>query len=131
MTIEIISTKTLMIDGVEVSRHCDIIITSGATSYLWGVGGLPLTGDLQTILDAREAELWTAASAAAIEVPTATTYKQEAKQFLADNPNAKLLLDLDPATLESTIENRTAGQETLLLKTFAFAIRFLYEAGKD
>lgn len=130
MTITILDIREY--DGLDGStkRHAEISITDGADTYLWNVGGLPLTGDLQQILDARETELWAAASAAAIPVPTETTYKQEAKQFLADNPNAKLLLELDPATLETTIENRTAGQETLLLKTLAFAVRFLYEAGK-
>lgn len=56
----------------------------------------------------------------------ANTYKKEAKQFLNDNPNARLLLELSPEDLETTIENRTAGQETLLLKTLAFAVRYLY-----
>lgn len=42
-------------------RHADIIISDGDTAYLWAVGGLPVEGDLLTILEAREAELWLAA----------------------------------------------------------------------
>lgn len=38
-------------------RHADIIISDGDTAYLWAVGGLPVEGDLLTILEAREAEL--------------------------------------------------------------------------
>lgn len=49
------------IEGIEDRRHVDIIISDGATHYRLGVGGLPLFGDLQIILDAREVELWTVA----------------------------------------------------------------------
>lgn len=62
MTIEIIEVKTIthpLTD--ETFRAVEIIITSGTNSYLWSVGGLPSTGNLQTILDAREAELFAAA----------------------------------------------------------------------
>ena len=58
--IEIIDTKTVNL-GTISARHADIIISSGSEAYLFGVGGLPLTGDLQAILNAREAELWTVA----------------------------------------------------------------------
>ncbi len=62
MTIEILNTQTQTFEGQPHSRYVEIIITSGPTSYQWSVGGLPLTGDLQTILEANEAELFTAAS---------------------------------------------------------------------
>jgi hypothetical protein len=62
--IEVIETK--IIDDPNTNqpafRHANIVITSGGTGYKWGVGGLPLKGDLQTILDAREDELWQAAT---------------------------------------------------------------------
>lgn len=62
--IEILETRTVTdIGGAELSRHVDIIITSGPNSYLYSVGGLPLTGNLQTVLDAREAELFAKAQA--------------------------------------------------------------------
>ena len=54
--------------------------------------------------------------------------RDEAKQFLADNPAAKGIIDLSGPDLETTIENRTAAQETLLLKTLAFAVRYLFES---
>lgn len=47
--------------GTISARHVDIIITSGGVSYLFTRGGLPLTGNLQTILEAEEASLWEAA----------------------------------------------------------------------
>jgi hypothetical protein len=51
-------------EGQIVSRACEIIISNGGgQSYLWSVGGLPLEGDLQAILNAREAELFAAAQA--------------------------------------------------------------------
>ena len=46
------------IDGSDISRHTDTIISDGVVHYALGVGGLPLKGDLQPVLDAREAELW-------------------------------------------------------------------------
>lgn len=45
------------IKGVSTNRDTEIIISDGVTHYLLGVGGLPLTSDLQPILEAREAEL--------------------------------------------------------------------------
>jgi len=104
-----------------------LTLSSPETSYLWGVGGLPLEGDLQPILDSRESELWAAASAAGNIVPAEVTAKREARQFMVDNPNAKLLIELGIADLESAIEGRSAGDETLLLKTLAVAVRYLYE----
>ena len=49
------------LDGNDIGRHADIIISDDVTHYTLGVGGLPLKGDLHVVLDAREAELWTAA----------------------------------------------------------------------
>ena len=62
MTIQILDTKITTDDiGQDTARHSEIIITNDLTSFLWRVGGLPLEGDLQTILDARETELLAAA----------------------------------------------------------------------
>jgi hypothetical protein len=71
MTIEILSTQTHSdpLTG-ETSRTAAIVITSGGDSYLWQVGGLPAEGDLQAILEAREAELLAAAIAAGV-IPNA------------------------------------------------------------
>lgn len=44
-------------------RHADIIISDTVIHYALGVGGLPLVGDLQTILEAEEASLWRVAVA--------------------------------------------------------------------
>lgn len=56
--------------------------------------------------------------------------RDEAKQFLVDNPAAKAIIDLDGPALETVIETRTAAQETLLLKTLSFAVRYLFESVK-
>jgi hypothetical protein len=69
MSIQILSVQsnTEPLTG-ETTRHAEIIITSGGSdSYLWSVGGLPAEGDLQAILEAREAELLAAAIAAGVE----------------------------------------------------------------
>ena len=54
--------------------------------------------------------------------------RDEAKQFLADNPQARAIIDLSGPALEAAIENRTAAQETLLHKAQTFAIRYLFES---
>lgn len=127
MTIKIINTEMIIDEnGLDIFRHVDIIISDDVNVYMWGVGGLPLTGDLQLILDNREAELWTAASAKGNAVPLPVTFKQEARQFMVDNPAAKALIELSLPDLEMAIQNRTEDQETLLLKTLAVAVRFLY-----
>lgn len=57
--IEIIETRI-----VGEVRAADFIISNGGgQAYFYQVGGLPLEGNLQAALDAREAELWAAASA--------------------------------------------------------------------
>lgn len=51
--IKILSTKTVYdINGESWGRHCDVIVTSNSTCYSLGIGGLPLEGDLQPVLDA-------------------------------------------------------------------------------
>lgn len=62
-----------MIEIIEVTNEIDlrtnepiraalIVITNGGgASFMLPVGNLPAVGDLQAILDAREAELWTQA----------------------------------------------------------------------
>jgi hypothetical protein len=68
VTIEILNTHfvTDPDTGQPIARHTNVIVTQNGNSYLWGVGGLPLTGNLQTILEAREAELLAAAIAAGV-----------------------------------------------------------------
>ncbi len=58
------------IDGTNTNRVTDIIISNGTNHYLLGVGGLPLLGDLQVILEAREVELWGVAVTKNNDLPT-------------------------------------------------------------
>lgn len=60
--IQIIKEQTKTnIKGIPTNRTTMIIISDGTTHYLLGVGGLPLVGDLQSILNARETKLWAVA----------------------------------------------------------------------
>lgn len=120
-------------DDLGTTRAATIVIDNGIDSYFHIVGGLPGTGDLQPILDAREAQLFSAAqtNGDVFNSLDARWVKYETKQFLNDNPAAIQLIELSPDDLELAIENRTAGQETLLLKTLSFAIRFLYAESKE
>lgn len=130
--ITIVRTQKNVLEGV-ITRTTTIVIDNGVSSYFWVVGGLPETGDLQPILDARESELFLLAQANGdvFNPLDARWTRYEAKQFLQDNPNALLLIELDPTTLKTTIENRSAGQETLLLETLSFAVRYMYSLTKD
>lgn len=59
--IKILETKTIFDGGdVAIHRHAEITIDG----YRWRVGGLPLEGNLQAILEANEARLLAAAQAA-------------------------------------------------------------------
>lgn len=51
------------------------------------------------------------------------TARQEARDFASRHPNALLLIKLAPNDLEAAIDNRTAAQETLLLKALAYVAR--------
>lgn len=55
--IEILEIRSSTNAAGTVTRHADIAIGDGLTVYKLGVGGLPESGDLQPILDAREAKL--------------------------------------------------------------------------
>lgn len=130
--ITIIRTVKNEFEGI-ITRTVTIVIDDSADSYFWTVGGLPPTGDLQPILDARETELFNAAQARGdvFDPLDSRWVKYEARQFLQDNPNAIDLIELAPDDLETAIENRTANQETLLLKTLAFTVRYDYSLTKD
>lgn len=111
---------------ITIIRTQRIIVEGGPESKV--VGGLPSSGDLQPILDAKEGELFDAAQINN-DVFSRLDHRwvrYEAKVFIQENPNARLLLSLELADLEATIENRTENQETLLLKTLSLAVRFLY-----
>lgn len=76
--------ETIDIDTkLAATRHADIIISDSVTHYALGVGGLPLVGDLQPILDAREAELWQVAQAKNNQLTT-----EEVRRKLFNSPLA-------------------------------------------
>lgn len=84
MTIQILDINLNEMGG----QTAEILISDGANTYHWYVGGLPVEGDLQGILDGREAELWVAASAAGEQVndlaerqAATNTYRSEALIF--------------------------------------------------
>lgn len=62
MTIEII--QEIIVNDLEGNPSSRAVIIAIDDTYEWPVGGLPLTGDLQPILDANEAQYLAAAQAA-------------------------------------------------------------------
>lgn len=112
--IEILNTQiTTNLENQPFARHADIIITSGPNSYLYGVGGLPLTGNLQTILEAREAELFVEAQAAGKVVDL---YEIAVKRVL----KAFALVTLDEINIlrvQAGLAARTPQQAEAALKT--------------
>lgn len=100
---------------------------------IYGPDSTDGTVRLAAVESAEPPEEWLAANGAEAQAlvdggvgDNVFTIRQEAKNFVADNPNALQLIELGPNDLEAAIEGRTAGQETLLLKTLSFAIRLLY-----
>lgn len=111
--IEIILTSITNNDnGQPATRHVEIIITSGPNSYLWSVGGLPLTGNLQTVLDAREVELWGVAQAGGRIVDLyELTLKRTLKAF------ALVMLDeINILRVQAGLAARTAAQAEAALR---------------
>ncbi len=68
---QIIGTQIVLDFDTQIPLHraAKIFISQGGAAYEYHVGGLPLEGDLQVILDSRFDELWAAASAAGNIVP--------------------------------------------------------------
>lgn len=111
MTIEIVNTEIKTV-AEKSFRVATIIISSGSETYLYLVGGLPLTGNLQTILDAREAELFTAAQAKGKPVDL---YEIVTRRVL----KAFVLVVLDEVNIlrqQAGLAPRTAGQIDNALK---------------
>lgn len=79
MKIKILEEKTLQAP----LRHVNIIISEGTEHYQLGVGGLPLEGDLQPILEAREEELWRVAQTINNSLTT-----EEVRATLYNSPTA-------------------------------------------
>lgn len=91
-------------------RTVKISISKDDTSYLWYVGGLPLVGDLLSILDNRFDELWIAASEKAMPVPVDEVFPVPvfAPDFITATPKVKD----DPleAMREAIAESKRGGQ---------------------
>lgn len=103
--IEILSISVNEFEGV-VTRHTDFIISDGQAAYLWSAGGLPPDGDVQTLLEAREAELWAAARVAGRAVDL---YEIPLKRVL----KAVALVVMDELNIlrqRASLPPRTAGQ---------------------
>lgn len=114
MTIEILETQTVNdpATGQPLSRAVSIIITSGPSSYLYSRGSLPLTGNLQTILEAEEADLFTKAQANGKAVDLyEITVKRVLKAF------ASVMLDeINILRVQAGLAARTGAQAEAALR---------------
>lgn len=114
MTIEILQTTiendpTTMQPG---NRAASVIASNGTLSFMLEVGNLPLTGNLQTILDARDAELFASAQARGQQVDL---YEVTVKRVL----RAFALVMLDEINIVrqgQSLPARTAAQAETALK---------------
>lgn len=92
-----------LMTGEPNHRTATIYITNGTTPYMYVKGGLDESGDLQTLLNGIEAELY----AAAVASGTVPTPKEQAKAdrliWLAGNPSAKQIFTLSSVALEAEI----------------------------
>lgn len=106
--IEILETKIEndFSTGQPGQRSVEVIITSGPSSYLLSIGGLPLTGNLQTLLDSQEGQRWIEAQAGGRVVDLyEVTLKRVLKAF------ASVMLDeLNILRVQAGLQARTAAQ---------------------
>lgn len=91
MTIQIIrvSTQNDPDTGQPLSRSVTFTISDGTTTYLWGRGGLPLTGGVQALLNAEEPELWASASAGGTLATDYDISLAQARAWYVSNPGSK------------------------------------------
>lgn len=96
-------------------------------SEVWsGIFQCPVDQDPRAWAAANEATIQATITASGTRLPEMEP-RAQAKKFFRDNPAALGLFDLDPTILESTIDTRTANQETLLLKALAYVARVARE----
>lgn len=133
MTIQII--KIVINDDLETgepsNRTAYFTIQSGTgTVYSWSRGGLPLTGGIQALLDAEEAQLFADASAAG-KVATATELELAgARAYYVSNPGMKTAVfdksvaqsDTDITGLVASISGLNAAQRTGLKQLLISAL---------
>lgn len=88
-------------EGAPDTRFAQILITDGVTNYILGVGGLPLNGNLQPILDANAAQLWIDAVANNFLATDADLSLADGINWFNDNPATKQLFTLSLTDLET------------------------------
>lgn len=116
--------------GQPSSRAAYIYITDGSTAYMFNRGGIALTGDLQTILNAEEADLWAWAVAGG-QLPTPTELEIVAAiQWYVGNNGAKVAVFdksaaqsvTDVTNLVASIAGLNAAQRTGLVQLLLSAL---------
>lgn len=140
ITIEILNAETLPgFEGGPSTRKADIKIGDGTTFYLLTVGGLPLSGSLQALLDADSANLWRRAqevgvSAVAVRTLAANLLdKQQDAYLLLFRANLKHLFEYTSnlATKHNNLLTWLGTQTTIInrnqLPTFAHPTPTLVE----
>lgn len=92
-----------------LTRSVSIIISQNSESYEYAVGGLPLDGDLQPILDARFDELWQGAKERGSIPPEKLVYGYpiQAPDFLVATPPIK---DNPDEALDEAIAEMEKGE---------------------
>jgi hypothetical protein len=95
--------------GQPLERAANIYITDGASTYMSNVGAIPLDGDLQTILDGMEAELWTTAVAEGRLPTPKEAAKADRLVYLAANPGSKQIFTLSLADVQTQVDALVDG----------------------
>lgn len=113
----IIMKKTITLDfnGQPVARAVSIYITDGATAFTYDVGGLPLTGSLQTALNEMEAELWPEAQANGAVATETDREIVNAIQWYISNPGTKV------AVFDKTVAQEVTDITALIAASFPSA----------
>lgn len=113
--------------GVATHQHVEFAISDGTDAYAWRFGGVPVGVDAQEFLEARAERIWTRAQKRGEAVPATTTFKQELRRFIDDNPQVRQLITSDYRDLLDAIANQNATQRIVFQQFVALWMRWQYE----
>lgn len=101
--------------GVPDTRGVTIWISDGTTAYVMQVGNLALTGNLQTIMNGMETDLWTMVTTNGVLATATENEIASAIQWYVANPGTKV------AVFDKTITQENTDITALIAASFPTA----------
>lgn len=146
ITITILKVKIIPgIEGGEATKNVSVLITNNGdpNKYILSVGGLPMEGNLQPILDAQADQLWNEAVNTNVIAGEVELALAAGIDWFNANPATKILFTNSIASLETEINtlvdavipsasaaNRTKMKKMLVAFAVAIRISVIEDLGK-